>query len=301
MGAEMERIGFVGASGLMGHGMAKNIVTKGFPLSYTVHQRNPQDLADAGAVLVADNAELGRSCDVVIICVTASSDVEQVVAGENGLLTDPRPGLIIVDTSTSEPASTLRLAELAAGKGVGYVDAPMTRGPEATEAGTVNTLVGADDATYARVEPIFRAYSENVFRCGGLGSAHTMKLLNNFLIQASCTALSEAFAVAAKAGVDPQQLVNVLSAGMYESKLLHVMEATLHGDYSAMTFKLDNARKDVRYFNRLAGEHGVSASVGSGVWEDLNAAHNAGFGDKFVPSLVEAQQAINGVAIRAAD
>ena len=295
----MERIGFVGASGLMGHGMARNLVTKGFPLSYTVHRRNPADLADAGAVAVDGNAELGRTCDIVIICVTDSSDVEQVVAGDDGLLSDPKPGLIIVDTSTSEPSSTRRLAQLAADKGVGYVDAPMTRGPEATAAGTVNTLVGADDATFTRLEPVLRAYSENIFRCGGLGSAHTTKLLNNFLVQATCTALSEAFAVAAKAGVDPQQLVDILSAGIYESKLLHIMEATLHGDFAAMKFKLDNARKDVRYFNRLAGEHDVSTGVGSGVWEDLNAAHNAGFGDRFVPSLVEAAQAINGIQIKA--
>ena len=102
-----------------------------------------------------------------------------------------------------------------------------------------------------------------------------------------------------KAGVDPQQLVDILSAGLYESKLLHIMEATLHGDFAAMKFKLDNARKDVRYFNRLAGEHDVSTGVGSGVWEDLNAAHNAGFGDRFVPSLVEAAQAINGIQIKA--
>ena len=114
-----------------------------------MHRRNPADLADAGAVVVDGNAELGRTCDIVIICVTDSSDVEQVVAGDDGLLSDPKPGLIIVDTSTSEPLRQhRRLAQLAADKGVGYVDAPMTRGPEATAA-TVNALVGADDATFA--------------------------------------------------------------------------------------------------------------------------------------------------------
>ena len=111
----MKHIGFVGASGLMGHGMAKNIRAKGFELSITVHQRTEpvQDLLAAGAQRVAGYADLA-ACDAVVICVTGSPQVESVVAGPGGLLSNARKGLIVIDTSTSEPDSTRRLAALCA-------------------------------------------------------------------------------------------------------------------------------------------------------------------------------------------
>ena len=125
------KIGYIGASGLMGHGMAKNLLAKGQQLAITVHTQRDrvQDLLDAGASLAANAAELGASCDVVLICVTGSPQVEAVVAGPGGLLSKARAGLVIIDTSTSEPDSTHRLAALCAEKGVVYVDAPLTRTP----------------------------------------------------------------------------------------------------------------------------------------------------------------------------
>lgn len=119
-----KQIGFVGASGLMGHGLAKNIVSKGFPLAYTVRNRVPEGLDELGATRVADYAELGRVSDVVVICVTSALDVEAVVTE---LLTEPKPGLIIMDASTSEPAMTYALAEKAATKDVRFADIPLTR------------------------------------------------------------------------------------------------------------------------------------------------------------------------------
>ena len=108
---ETLKIGFVGASGMMGHGMAKNLVTKGFPVSYTVHRREVDDLREAGATRAESLAALGRDNDLVIICVTAAEDVAAVVTGPDGLLTEAREGLVIVDSSTSEPSVTLKLAE----------------------------------------------------------------------------------------------------------------------------------------------------------------------------------------------
>ena len=114
------KIGYIGASGLMGHGMAKNLLAKGQQLSITVHKQRDrvQDLLDAGAQLVATPADLGAQCDVVLVCVTGSPQVEAVVSGPSGLLTHAKAGLVIVDCSTSEPASTAQLRELAHAKGV---------------------------------------------------------------------------------------------------------------------------------------------------------------------------------------
>lgn len=291
----MQRIGYVGASGLMGHGMAKNLLEKGFPLSYTVNRREPEGLAQGGATKVDSHAELGRDCDVVVICVTSAPDVEAVVGG---LLTDPKEGLVIVDTSTSEPGVTLRLAQECSAKGVRLVDAPVTRGPAEAESGTLNTIVGADDETFEQVRPVLEAYSENIFHVGDTGAGHVVKLLNNFVFQAGVNALAEAFALSSKTGVDPQHLVDVLGVGNFRSPLVEMMAKSLHGEYRQMAFELDNARKDIRYYTRLAGEQGMPSLVGDGVHQALTLASALGFGDRYVPSVVEAQQQLNSVEIR---
>ncbi|MFM8756809.1 MAG: NAD(P)-dependent oxidoreductase, partial [Limnohabitans sp.] len=224
----MKHIGFVGASGLMGHGMAKNIRAKGFELSITVHQRSEpvQDLLAAGARRVAGYADLA-ACDAVVICVTGSPQVEAVVAGPSGLLSQARPGLIVIDTSTSEPDSTRRLTALCRDKGVVFVDAPLTRTPVEAEAGKLNTMVGASQAVFEQIAPLLQAYCENVFHVGETGAGHIIKLLNNFVAQAICTAAAEAFAVGTKAGVDVRQLVRVVSAGGANSGLVQAMAKTL--------------------------------------------------------------------------
>lgn len=216
------RIGFIGASGLMGHGIAKNLAAQGFQVSYTVHRREPAGLAELGATKADSPAQLGHQCAVVGICVTGTAQVRQVVAGPDGLLSNPAPGLIIVDHSTSEPAVTRELAAQAAQQQVSFVDAPLTRGPAEAEAGKLNLLLGADDDVLAALQPYFAAFAENVFHCGSVGAGHTVKLVNNTVYQSAMTMLAEGFAVCAKAGVDPQKLVDVMSAGGFKIGRAHV-------------------------------------------------------------------------------
>ena len=296
--SETLRIGFVGASGLMGHGMAKNLVAKGFPLSYTVHRRDVDDLREAGATRAESLAALGRDNDVVFICVTSADDVSAAVTGVDGLLTHPREGLIIADSTTSEPSVTLTLARACAARGVRFVDTPLTRTPKEAEAGTLNVLFGGDEETLTQIRPALDAFAENVFPVGDVGAAHTVKLLNNFVFQAQVTALSEAFAVAAKVGVDPSMLIDVMSQGMANSPLLGVLGKTLDGEYGAMAFELDNARKDVRYYTRLAGDNGHPTPIGDGVHEILALASALGFGHEMVLSVVKAQEKLAGTPIR---
>lgn len=294
------RVGFVGATGLMGHGMAKNIQTKGYELSYTLRSESDRvaDLAEAGATRAADYAELGRTCDVVVLCVTSSADVEEVVAGEGGLLTDPREGLVIVDTTTAEPGSTRMLGALAAEKGVGFVDAPLTRGPAQAEAGELNTMVGGEDAHVEKALPVIQTYSVYQLRTGALGTGHTLKLINNTIIQSFCTAVAEGFSVAAGAGMDAQLVEEILSQGGMNSAILHQMGGALGGDYSGMEFYIDNARKDVRYYTRLAGDLGLVAGLGNAAHQALSTASKLGYGQSFVPELVNAAAELNKVQVR---
>jgi len=295
----MAAIGFIGASGLMGHGMAKNLLAKGHAVSLTVHRNRDRvtDLLAAGAREVDNAAALAATSEFVFLCVTGSPQVEASLEGASGLLAGARRGLVVVDCSTSEPASTNRLRELCAASGVLLVDAPLARTPIEAEAGKLNVMVGADGAVFARLEPVLRCFAENVFHVGGPGAGHIIKLLNNFIAQAICTATAEAFAVGQRAGIDPKKLVELVSQGAVNSGLFQMMAKTLDGDLGALRFELDNARKDVRYYTHLAEGLAIPTVVGEAVHQSLVLASALGHGKKFVPSLVEAQEQLTGAKL----
>ena len=295
----MARIGFIGASGLMGHGIARNLLAKGHQLAITVFRNRDRvaDLLAAGARQCASPRALAAESDIVFICITGSPQVEAVVTGPDGLLEGARAGLLVVDCSTSEPDSTARLRELAAKKKVRLIDAPLARTPTEAELGKLNVMVGAEPGDFAQLEPVLRCFAENVFHVGAPGAGHTIKLLNNFIAQAICTATAEAFAVGQKAGIDLHKLVDLISVGVVNSGLFQAMAKTLTGDMAGLKFELDNARKDVRYYTHMAENLTVPSVVGEAVHQSLALASALGYGRKFVPALVEAQEQITGARI----
>ena len=295
----MAQLGFIGASGLMGHGMARNLLANGHALSLTVHRNTDRvaDLLEAGARQAATPAALATACEIVFICVTGSPQVQAVIAGPEGLLQSARPGLLVVDCSTSEPDATTALRALCAEKGVTLVDAPLARTPVEAEAGKLNVMVGAEPNVFARLEPVLKGFAENVFHVGGPGAGHIIKLLNNFIAQAICTATAEAFAVGQRAGIDLHQLVALVSKGAVNSGLFQAMAKTLHGDLGGLRFELDNARKDIRYYTHLAENLAVPTVMGEAVHQSLALASALGFGSRYVPSLVEAQEKLTGAVI----
>jgi 3-hydroxyisobutyrate dehydrogenase-like beta-hydroxyacid dehydrogenase len=294
------RIGFIGL-GLMGHGMAKNIVTKGYPLTVRVHRnRKPlEDILAAGASEVATNADVAKHADIVFLCVTGTPQVEAVVHGGDGLLAAARPGQIVVDTSTAEPASTAALRQLFAAKGTEFVDAPLARTPKEAEEGRLNIMVGATDLVFEKLQPVLSAFCENVIHAGPPGHGHTLKLINNFLAMAIATATAEAVATAAKAGVSLQKLHDVISAGGVNSGIFQMMVGRMlhHGDLAGLKFTLANAMKDLRYYTHLAEALPTSAILGEAVHQTMVQANLLGFGDKYIASLMEAQEKLAGVSI----
>src|SRR5690242_6027838 len=294
------RIGFVGI-GLMGHGIAKNLVAKGYPLTLRLHRnRKPaEDLFTAGAREAASYAELARASDIVFLCVTGAPQVEEVVFGNDGLASAAASGLVIVDTSTSEPATTTRTREALAPKGVTFVDAPLARTPVEAEAGRLNIMVGADDATFAALKPVLSAFCENVIHAGPPGHGHVLKLINNFIAQAICTATAEACAAAAKSGLSLRKLHEVISAGAVNSGLFQLIVGRIleSGDLTGLKFTLANAAKDLRYYTHFTESMMLPSLVGEAVHQSLVMANALGFGDRYVPSLVEAQEKLTGVTI----
>ena len=293
------RIGFVGL-GMMGHGMAKNLLAKGFPLSVKVNRDRSRlaDILAAGARECATNAEVAGHADFVILCVTGSPQVEEIVFGANGLLGGARKDLVVIDTSTSEPGTTARCREAFAAKGASFVDAPLARTPKEAEEGRLNSMVGADDATFARVKPVLAAFCENIFHVGPPGAGHTLKLVNNFMALTIAASIAEAFAVASKAGVRLDKLHEVVSQGALNSSIFQMIAGgAVQGDLTRMKFSIANAAKDLRYYTHLAESLPVATFVGEAVHQSFNQAVSLGLGERLLASMIEAQEKVNGMQI----
>jgi 3-hydroxyisobutyrate dehydrogenase-like beta-hydroxyacid dehydrogenase len=294
------RIGFIGV-GLMGHGIAKNLVEKGYPLTVRPNRnRAPvEDLVKRGAKEAKTYADIARASDIVFLCVTGAPQVEEAVFGKDGIASAARAGLVVVDTSTSEPAMTTKTRDALAALGVKFVDAPLARTPVEAEAGKLNIMVGADDATFAQLKPVLQAFCENIFHVGPAGHGIILKLINNFIAQAICTATAEACAAAAKSGLSIRKLHEVISAGAVNSGLFQMMVGKLldGGQLDGLKFTLVNATKDLRYYTHFAESMMLPSLVGEAVHQSLVTATALGYGDRYVPSLFEAQEKLAGVKI----
>lgn len=298
MSANKPTVGFVGV-GLMGHGMAKNLVSKGWPLVVLGHRkREPvEHLKSLGAREAATPRELAAQCEIVHLCVTGSPQVEATMRGEHGLLAGANPGTVIIDCSTSNPVSTLALAEEAKARGVHFVDAPLSRTPKEAEAGTLDTMVGADPEVFARIEPVLRAWAGNVVHLGPVGLGHKMKLVNNFIAMGYAALFSEALAIARRSGLSVEQFHAVIGSGRMRSPFYDTfMQWTLAGDENAHRFTISNAHKDMRYLSAMANEAGAVNLLQPQVKNMFAAMEAAGQGERFVPMLADFIAGMNGLA-----
>ena len=294
-----EKAGFIGV-GFMGHGMAKNLVEKGFPLTIMGHRnRAPvDDLVKRGAVEAKSPREVAERSTIIFLCVTGAKEVEQIVRGPDGIKSGAKAGLIIVDCSTTDPASTLALHEKLKPLGVTLIDAPLGGTPAQAETGELSAMVGADAATFARVEPVIKAWAARVVHVGEVGIGHKMKLLNNFLSMGYAAIYAEALTIAQKSGVSPQTFDSVLrgsrmDCGFYQTFFKYVLER----DRDAHKFTMRNGLKDVRYLDNMANAAGVADPITTAVKNSFALAVASGRGDEFVPMLSDFVAEINGTSL----
>jgi 3-hydroxyisobutyrate dehydrogenase-like beta-hydroxyacid dehydrogenase len=291
-------VGFIGV-GLMGHGMAKNIVTKGYPLVVLGHRnREPvEHLKSLGATEARTPRELAAQCDIVHLCVTGSPQVEANLRGPDGVIAGGRPGLVVIDCSTSNPVSTLALGDELRAAGMTLVDAPLSRTPLEAEAGTLDTMVGCDPDTFARIEPVLRCWAGNVVHLGPLGLGHKMKLVNNFVAMGYA-----ALAIARKAGLSVEQFHSVIGSGRMRSGFYDTfIQWSLAGNENAHRFTISNAHKDMRYLASMANEIGAVNNIQTLVKNSFAAMEAAGDGAKYVPMLADFIAHLNGLPPAAAE
>ncbi len=300
------KVGFIGL-GFMGHGMAKNIVDKGYALTILgrANRAPVDDLVGRGAVEVKTAQEVAAHSDVVFLCVTGSPQVEAILRGESGLSKGLRPGSIVVDCSTSDPNSTLALAAELNAIGVDYADAPLGRTPKEAWAGTLDTMVGAKDYVFARLKPVLETWAGKVVHIGGVGDGHKMKLLNNFLSLGYGALYAEALTLSAKVGISPQKFDSVIRGGRMDCGFYQTfMQWTLDGNRDAHKFSIANAFKDLRYLESMADAAGMVNMMGNAAKNSFAVAA-AGQGqngqsglDDFVPMLPDHIARLNGVDLK---
>ena len=288
MSGNSETVGFVGV-GLMGHGMAKNIIKGGYGLNVIAHRnRAPvEELVSRGAQEMSTLQELGENSSVVFICAPGSPQVEAIVRGLQGGL---KSGSVIVDCSTSDPNSTAMLAAEMAKADVDFVDAPLGGTPAQAETGELQAIVGALDDVFDRVKPVMETWAGKIVHIGTIGDGHRMKLLNNFLSLGYGAIYAEALALSQKVGISPERFDSIIrgsrmDCGFYQT----FMDYTIGGNPEAHKFTLTNAYKDLRYLGAMADVAGLANPIGNAVKNSFAAAHSAG-GDgpeDYIPMLPE--------------
>jgi len=280
------RIGFIGA-GLMGHGMALNLLKGGHEVHVIAHRnRAPiEDLLAKGAREAGSLGQIAQHSECIVLCLSSSMIVEETIAALRPSL---RFGQIIIDTSTSDPESTRRLAGELAAVGVAYADAPMTGGPEQAAASQLGVLCGASSDTFAAILPVLSCFATTIRHMGPVGSGHAAKLISNFLVTGMIALVTQAFGAAREADIDWRNLYDVMLNGSGNSGVLRKMVApALEGDLEGYRFSLANAAKDIGYFKSLASSLGLETSLAGAVEDVFSAALAKGHGQKNVSHLLD--------------
>lgn len=284
---DKERIGFIGA-GLMGRGMALNLVRAGFPVMVHVHRNREgiDELIALGATETNNLRHLAENSDVIVMCLSNADTVRAVI---EGLLPGLRRDQLVIDATTSNPDVSVEIAEMLAARGVRYADAPVTGGPRESENGKLGVLVGCREEDFERVRNVVSTYAKVAQRIGGVGTGHRAKLLNNFVTQGTGALLAEAYCRARDAGVDWHALYSVMEAGAARSGTLEKMvKPALDGNYDGSRFSLRNALKDCTYFCETADKSARGPSkLGRQIREILQEAVDAGIGDRYVSALLD--------------
>lgn len=281
------RIGYMGV-GLMGHGAAKNILEKGYALTVLGHaNRAPvEDLLARGAGEARNPAELAGKCDVAFLCLPTTVEVERAVYGENGILSALRPGFILVDSTTSDPVSTRKIGADLRARDADMVDAPLGRTPKEAERGALSSFVGGERATLDRVRPVIATFADTIVETGPLGSAHTIKLLNNFLAIGTSAVVGEALAAAEMLGVDMNIFRQVVETGGANSVMFQrYAHWMLEGDDSHLQGTMRIALKDLRYYRKMADEAHLYTTLAEAASQVYQLANQLGHAKQFMPVL----------------
>ena len=300
MTEEASHVGFIGL-GHMGHGMAVNILKHGFSLHVMAHRSRKaiDDLVRRGAEEVASPKAMAACCDIVLLCVPGAKEVEALVVDDDGLAAGAKPGLTIIDCTTSDPSTLLRLAAQYTPRGLAFVDAPLGRSPREAWAGALSTMVGGELSTLKRIRPVLAAFATTIQPAGPLGNGHRLKLVNNLISLGYAALYSEALALALKSGLDAAAFDNLVRSSRMHCQFYDTFIGwVVSGDRQSHPYALDDALRtisDVVQFSRSARVNGRLARSVRDIYADAVAD---GFSAAMLPELPRAVAMANDVDLK---
>jgi len=281
------QVGFAGL-GIMGSAMCRNLLKAGFPLSvWNRTQTKAAPLVAAGAILAGSLKSLAEMADVIITMVNDTPDVEEVIFGNDGIAAGLSAGKIVVDMSTIAPGATVEFARRLEKHGCQMLDAPVSGGDIGAKNGTLTIMAGGEKAAFERVLPVFEAMGKNIILCGGNGDGQRVKMINQVLTGLHTVALSEAFVLAEKIGLNPEIMHKVVSSGAAGSWALdNYGPRVLRGDFQP-GFKLAMQQKDLRIASETALQFGSRFQGTKLAYELFSKAKDRGLGELGAHGLLQ--------------
>jgi 3-hydroxyisobutyrate dehydrogenase len=298
---QRERVGFIGL-GIMGRGMARNILKAGFPLRVWNRTASRMDeLAAEGAGPASSPGDLAFHSDIIITCVSDTPDVEQVLLGEGGVIHGARPGSLVIDMSTISPRATQRIAAQLAERHIHMLDAPVSGGSEGAARGTLSIMVGGDVTQFERALPVFQAMGTTITHLGPIGAGQTTKLVNQILVVGHALAMSEALLFAQAGGVDLRKALEAVSGGAAGSWMLSNRGPQILARDWRPGFTIDLQQKDLRLVLQEADRLGVPLPGTALIHQLYRTLQARGLGHEGNHALIKALENLAGIEIGAWD
>ncbi len=293
-----ERVGFIGL-GIMGRGMVDNLMKAGFDVTVWNRTASRMDaFVERGAAAAASPRAVAEACDIIIICVSDTPDVEAVVLGEAGVIHGAAAGKLVIDMSTINPVNTVEIGAQLKTKGVSMLDAPISGGSEGAANGTLSIMIGGSDADVARAMPCFEAMGSTITHVGEAGAGQTVKLSNQILCVVNMLAASEALLFAQAGGVNLEKMLQAVTGGAAGSWMLANRGPQVINDYWAPGFSIDLQQKDLRLVLGAADEMGIpviATALCFNLYRTLQAQGHGGDGNH---SIIRALEAMAGIEAR---
>ncbi len=292
-----EAIGFIGL-GIMGRGMAANLLKAGFPL--TVWNRTAEraaPLVDTGAAAGDSPAGVARHSDIIVTCVSDTPDVEAVVLGPAGVIEGARPGALVIDCSTISPATTRDIAARLRERGVHFLDAPVSGGSEGAAKGTLSIMVGGEAEQVERAKPVLAAMGKTITHVGGPGAGQMVKLVNQILVVVTMQGVAEALLFAQAGGLDLEQTLAAVGGGAAGSWMLNNRGPQVIQRDFRPGFTIDLQQKDLRLVLETADQLGIPLPSTAMVFQFYRALQQQGLGGDGNHALAKALERLAGVEI----
>lgn len=272
------KIGFIGL-GIMGKPMSKNLLKAGYSLVvYDRNQASIDEVVSAGAKAAQSSQEIAEQCDVIITMLPNSPHVKEVALGESGIAKYAKAGTVLIDMSSIAPLASREIHDELAKKGIAMLDAPVSGGEPKAIDGTLSVMVGGDKALFDKHYDLMKTMAGSVVYTGGIGAGNVTKLANQVIVALNIAAMSEAFILATKAGVEPELVYQAIRGGLAGSTVLDAKAPMVLERNFKPGFRIDLHIKDLQ--NALDTSHGVGTSLPltASVMEIMQALRTDGMG-----------------------